>query len=64
MGKHGKFFFGILFPVFIFVAIVRGLMDGMGVVFTLWTLLYTLGIAAIATIIEAKLSAKPKKKPF
>ena len=64
MGKAGKFFLGILFPVFIFVAIVRGLMEGMSAVWTLWTVGYTLAAAAVATIIEAKLSHKPPTKPF
>jgi len=64
MGKTGKFFLGILFPVFIFVAIVRGVMDGMSAVWTLWTVLYTLGAAVVVTLIEAKLSYRPPKKPF
>lgn len=64
MGKSGKFFFGILFPVFIFVAIVRGVMENFSAIFSLWTVGFTIGIALVATIIEAMLTPKPAKKPF
>ena len=62
MEKHGKFFLGVLGPVFIFVAIVLVIMDAK--IFSFWTVLYTLGAALVVTIIEAALSKKPPKKPF
>ena len=62
MEKHGKFFLGVLVPVFIFVAIVLTVMDAK--LFTFWTVLYTVGGALVVTIIEAVLTRKPPKKPF
>lgn len=59
------FFFGLLFPVFIMVAIVRVAMNDMQVfasIWSWWTLIFTVAGAAIGTILESTLKAKPAKK--
>lgn len=59
------FFFGLLFPVFIMVAIVRVAMNDMQVfasIWSWWTLIFTVAGAAIGTILESTLKFKPTKK--
>ena len=63
--KHVTFFFGLLFPVFIMVALVRIAMNDMVVMKSVWsiyTLIFTLAGAAIGTILEVTMASKPKKK--
>ena len=65
MSSHIRFFFGLLFPVFIMVALVRIAMNDMVVFKTIWqieTLLYTLAGAAIGTFLEVRMKHKPNKK--
>lgn len=65
MNKHVGFFFGLLFPVFVMVALVRIAINDMVVMASIWsyyTLIFTLGGALLGTILEIKMSAKPKKK--
>ncbi len=65
MGQHIKFFFGLLFPVLLMVSIVRIAMEGMAVwkgFWSIWTLVFTLGIAAAGTILEVTMKQKPVKK--
>ena len=64
MSKHLRFFFGLLFPIFILVAVVRVVMNDMQFIAGIWsvyTLVITVGGALIGTILEAKMSDKPKK---
>ena len=59
------FFFGLLFPVFIMVAIVRIVMNDMQVissVWSWWTPICTVAGAVVGTILETTLKAKPVKK--
>lgn len=59
------FFFGLLFPVFIMVALVRIAMNDMEIVtgvWSWWTLIITVAGAAIGTILESTLKGKPAKK--
>lgn len=59
------FFFGLLFPVFIMVAIVRVAMNDMQVfagIWSWWTVICTVAGAAIGTILESTLKGKPPKK--
>ena len=60
-----SFFFGLLFPVFIIVALVRIAMNDMEIVkgvWSWWTVIVTVAGAAIGTILESTLKAKPAKK--
>ena len=59
------FFFGLLFPVFIIVAIVRVAISDMQVfagIWSWWTLICTVAGAAVGTILESALKPKPAKK--
>ena len=59
------FFFGLLFPVFVMVALVRIAMNDMEIVkgvWSWWTLIITVAGAAIGTILESTLKGKPPKK--
>ena len=59
------FFFGLLFPVFIMVAVVRVAMNDMQIISSIWswwTLICTVVIALIGTILETTLKGKPPKK--
>lgn len=59
------FFFGLLFPVFVMVALVRIAMNDMQVwagIWSWWTLICTVAGAAIGTILESTLKQKPVKK--
>jgi hypothetical protein len=65
MNSHIKFFFGLLFPVFVMVALVRVAMNDMVVmasIWSYWTLVFTVGGAIGGTILEVTLKAKPVKK--
>jgi hypothetical protein len=65
MNSHVKFFFGLLFPMFIMVALVRIAMNDMVVFKTIWsihTLIYTVAGALLGTILETTMKSKPKKK--
>lgn len=65
MGHHVKFFFGLLFPVFVMVALVRVAMNDMVVIksiWSIWTLVFTIAISAAGTILEVTMKTKPKKK--
>lgn len=60
-----NFFGGLLFPVFILVALVRIAMNDMQVISSVWswyTLAFTVGGALIGTILEGQLKAKNKPK--
>ncbi len=59
------FFFGLLFPVFIMVALVRIVMNDMQVfssIWSWWTVICTVAGAAIGTVLETTLKGKPPKK--
>lgn len=59
------FFLGLLFPVFIMVALVRVAMNDMVIfasIWSWWTLICTVVIALIGTILETTLKGKPPKK--
>jgi len=59
------FFFGLLFPVFILVALVRIVLNDLQVwagVWSWWTLICTVAGALIGTILETTLKSKPPKK--
>ena len=59
------FFFGLLFPVFIMVALVRISMNDMQVissVWSWWTLVFTVAISAVGTVLESSMKHKPNKK--
>ena len=65
MSSHVKFFFGLLFPTFVMVALVRIVMNDMVVLKSVWsidTLLFTVGLALAGTILETTMKAKPNKK--
>jgi hypothetical protein len=65
MNSSVTFFFGLLFPVFIMVALVRIVMNDMAVfasIWSVWTLVFTLAGALIGTILESTMKAKPNKK--
>jgi hypothetical protein len=65
MNSHVRFFFGLLFPVFIMVALVRIATNDMKVwdsVWSVWTLILTVAGAFGGTILETTLKAKPNKK--
>ncbi len=60
-----KFFFGLLFPVFVMVALVRIAMNDMVIlktIWSIWTLVFTVGIAIAGTILEVTMKSKPAKK--
>ena len=59
------FFFGLLFPVFLMVALVRIALNDMEIikgVWSWWTLIITVAVAVVGTILEGTLKAKPSKK--
>lgn len=65
MNSHIRFFFGLLFPVFVMVSLVRIAMNDMVVfksIWSVWTLVFTLGIALVGTILEVTMKQKPIKK--
>lgn len=65
MNSHIKFFFGLLFPVFVMVALVRIALNDMVVFKSIWsvyTLVFTLAGAAIGTILEVTMKGKPPRK--
>ena len=65
MSSHVKFFFGLLFPMFVMVALVRIAMNDMVVfksVWSIYTLLFTVGLALAGTILETTMKTKPNKK--
>lgn len=60
-----RFFFGLLFPVFILVALVRIAINDMVVMASVWsiyTLIFTIGGALIGTFLEGRLKNKDKPK--
>lgn len=60
-----KFFFGLLFPVFLLVVVVRIVLSDMAVWAAIWsfyTLLFTVGGALFGTVMEASLKKKNKPK--
>ncbi len=60
-----KFFFGLLFPVFLLVVVVRIVLTDMQMWAAIWspyTLGFTVGGALLGTIVEASLKAKNKPK--
>lgn len=60
-----SFFFGLLFPVFVMVALVRIAMNDMQIVqgiWSWWTLIITVAGALVGTILETTLKPKPSKK--
>lgn len=63
MGKHAAFFFGLLLPVFILVAIVQVVMNDMkmGAIWSIYTPIFTFVGALAGTILEASIGPKPKK---
>jgi len=65
VNSHVKFFFGLLFPMFVMVALVRVAMNDMVVmasIWSYWTVVFTVAGAAMGTILETTLKAKPAKK--
>ncbi len=68
MTKHFNFFtffFGLLFPVFIMVALVRIVMNDMVVIKSIWswwTLIFTVAGALAGTILQVTMQPKAKKK--
>ena len=65
MNSHVRFFFGLLVPVFVMVALVRIAMNDMKIwesIWSVWTLLLTVAIAIGGTILETTLKGKPPKK--
>jgi len=65
MGKHISFFVGLLFPVFIMVAVVRVVMNDMVVIKSIWswwTLVFTCAGALVGTILQTTMVPKTKKK--
>jgi hypothetical protein len=65
MGSHIKFFFGLLFPMFVMVSLVRIAMNDMVVMKTVWsiyTLIFTVAFAIAGTILEITMKSKPNKK--
>lgn len=60
-----RFFVGMLFPVFIMVILVRIVLNDMVVwksIWSWWTLVCTLGGAAVGTILQITMQPKVKKK--
>jgi uncharacterized membrane protein len=65
MNSHIKFFFGLLFPMFVMVGLVRIAMNDMVVwasIWSVWTLVFTVAGAIAGTILETTLKSKPPKK--
>jgi uncharacterized membrane protein len=65
MNSHVKFFFGLLFPMFVMVGLVRIAMNDMVVMaslWSIWTLVFTVAGAVAGTILETTLKPKPTKK--
>lgn len=59
---NGKFFFGMLIPVALIVGAIRVAMEGTEGLLTVTTGVSILVVTLIATVIEANLRRKPKKK--
>ena len=61
---HLKFFLGILFPVTLMVALARIALNDFVVksAWSIYTLIFGVGIAIAATILETTLKGKPVKK--
>jgi|CXWL01.1.fsa_nt_gi hypothetical protein len=60
-----KFFFGLLFPIFLLVVAVRIVLTDMAVwaaIWSIYTLLFTVGGALVGTLLEASLKSKNKPK--
>ena len=60
-----RFFIGMLFPVFIMVILVRIVMNDMVEwkgIWSWWTLVCTLGGAAVGTFLQVSMQPKAKKK--
>lgn len=65
MNSHVRFFFGLLFPMFVMVALVRIAMNDMKVwdsIWSIWTLILTIAGSLGGTILETTLKPKPVKK--
>ena len=65
MNSHIKFFFGLLIPMFVMVALVRVAMNDMVVmasIWSYWTVGFTIAGALVGTILEVTLKPKPSKK--
>ena len=65
MNSHIRFFFGLLFPVFIMVGLARIVTNDMKVwasIWSVWTLVFTLAGAFIGTLLETTMKSKPNKK--
>ena len=65
MNSHVKFFAGLLFPVFVMVALVRIAMNDMVIlktIWSIWNLVLTVGIAIVGAILEVTMKSKPSKK--
>ena len=59
---NSKFFFGMLIPVALIVGAIRVAMDGTEGLLTVTTGVAILVVTLVATVIEANLRRKPKKK--
>lgn len=60
-----KFFVGLLFPVFVMVALVRIVLNDMVVfasIWSWWTVICTVGGAVVGTILQTSMQPKAKKK--
>ncbi len=60
-----KFFLGLLFPVLLLVVAVRIVLTDMAVwaaIWSIYTLLFTVGGALVGTLLEASLKSKNKPK--
>ncbi len=65
MNSHVTFFFGLLFPMFVMVALVRIAMNDMVIwasVWSIYTLVFTVAGALVGTILETTMRQKPNKK--
>ena len=65
MNSHLRFFFGLLIPMFVMVALVRIVLNDMKVwesIWSVWTLAFTVAGAIVGTILETTLKGKPPKK--
>jgi hypothetical protein len=60
-----KFFVGLLFPVFVMVALVRIVLNDMVVfasIWSWWTVICTVAGAAVGTILQTSMQPKIRKK--
>lgn len=60
-----KFFVGLLFPVFVMVALVRIVLNDMVVfasIWSWWTVICTVAGAVVGTILQTSMQPKAKKK--